>query len=282
MANSNIREALRLLKIEKLVNFFATNASIPHVCAHHAEPFDVHCLRVVGRMIAEYRQGHASEELLLAACLHDIAKPRKASVGKDGQAHHYGHEHVTNEELAQFLDPSYPGFERVADLVRGHSLPWQIEETKSKRLKRRLKRRYDALIKKYGPGFGRELDLLVTCDRAGSVEDAADLPAARGEAERVKALLLQEEWDAIIARFEFTGYDYVTCNTIVVTHFVRAEGVLPDGTKFRVSGGDYVEVEDDYYDRVSSDVVISLEGGARMSLESFLKAEKEYSSFTYR
>ena len=282
MANSKIKEALRPIKIKKLVGFFGANAGIPHACTHHAEPFDVHCLGVIGRMVEAYEKGNASEELLLAACLHDIAKPRTAKPGKDGQAHFYGHEHVTDEELAQFLDPSYPGFKRVADLVRGHSLPWQISEAGSKKLRKRLKRRYNALIEKYGTGFGEELDLLVACDQEGSVEDAADLPAAREEAERVKALLLRDEWDAIIARFEFTGYDYVTCNTIVVTHFVRAEGVLPDGTKFRVSGGDYVEVEDDYYDRVSSDVVISLEGGARMSLESFLKAEKEYSSFTYR
>jgi hypothetical protein len=282
MANSNIKEVLQPLNIQKLVGFFEKNAGIPHVCAHHAEPFDVHCLRVIGRMVEAYEKGSASEELLLAACLHDIAKPRKAKPGKDGQAHFYGHERVTDEELAQFLDPSYPGFERVADLVRGHSLPWQISETKSKKLKRRFKRRYNALIEKYGSGFGEELDLLVACDRAGSVEDAADLPAAREEAERVKALLLQDEWDAIIARFEFTGYDYVTCNTNVITRSVRAEGVLADGTKFRVSGDDYVEAEDDYYDKVCSGVVIRLEDGTCMSLEAFLDAEKEYSSFTYR
>lgn len=278
MANSNIREALQALKIEKLVDFFATHAGIPHVCAHHAEPFDVHCLRVVGRMIEEYKRGRASEELLLAACLHDIAKPRKAYVGKDGQAHFYGHEHVTDEELAQFLDPSYPGFERVADLVRGHSLPWQIKETGSKK----LKRRYDALIEKYGPGFGGELDLLVTCDRAASVEDAADLPAAREEAEKIKTLLLQAERDAIIARFEFTGYDYVTCNTIVVFRHVEATGTLEDGRIFSVRGDDFVEEEDDYYDRVSSNVVIRLEGGTCMPLEEFLDVEKRYNSFDYR
>ena len=187
MANSNIREALRPIKIKKLVDFFGANAGIPHVCAHHAEPFDVHCLGVVGRMIEKYERGRASEELLLAACLHDIAKPRTAKPGKDGQAHFYGHEHVADEELAEFLDPSYPGFERVADLIGGHSLPWQIEETGSKK----LKKRYDALIEKYDSGFGEDLDLLVACDRAGSVKNAADLPAAREEAERIKTLLLQ-------------------------------------------------------------------------------------------
>ena len=187
MANSDIRGALRPIKIKKLVDFFNTYASIPHVCVHHAEPFDVHCLCVIGRMIEVYEKGNASDELILAACLHDIAKPRKASIGKDGQAHFYGHEHVTDEELAQFLDPSYSGFEKVADLVGGHSLPWQIEETGSKK----LERRYNALIDKYGPGFGEELNLLVACDRAGSAENAAGLPAVQKEAERIKTLLLQ-------------------------------------------------------------------------------------------
>ena len=278
MANSNIKEALHSLNIQKLVGFLEKNAGIPHVCAHHAEPFDVHCLRVVGRMIEEYKRGRASEELLLAACMHDIAKPRKASVGKDGQAHFYGHEHVTDEELAQFLDPSYPGFERVADLVRGHSLPWQIEETGSKK----LRKRYDALIEKYGSGFGENLDLLVACDRAGSVEDAADLPAAREEAERVKTLLLQTERDAVVARFEFTGYNYVTCNTDVILHSVTATGMLADGRRFRIEGSDYIEIEDDYYDRVYSEVVIRIEEGQRMPLELFLKTGKEYDSFSYR
>lgn len=278
MANSNIKEALQPLNIQKLVGFLEKNASVPHVCVHHVEPFDVHCLCVIGRMVEAYEKGNASEELLLAACLHDIAKPRKATIGKDGQAHFYGHEHVTDEELAEFLDPSYLGFERVADLVRGHSLPWQIEETGSKK----LRKRYDALIEKYGSGFGKELDLLVACDRAGGVEDAADLLAAQEEAEKIKTLLLQIEWDAMVARFEFTGYDYVTCNTIVVTHSVRAEGVLADGTKFRVSGDDYIEEVDSYYDRVSSDVKITLEGGVCIPLEAFLDTEKGYSSFTYR
>lgn len=278
MANSRIKEALKSLEIKKLVDFFGANAGIPHVCAHHAEPFDVHCLCVIGRMIEEYKWGRASEELVLAACLHDIAKPRKATIGKDGQAHFYGHEHVTDEELAQFLDPSYQGFERVADLVRGHNLPWQIPETGSKK----LQKRYNALIDRYGQRFGEELDLLVACDRAGSVKKAADLPTARKEAERIKTLLLQTEWDAVVARFEFTGYDYVTCNTDVVRHHVQATGTLADGRKFQVSGHDYVEEEDNYYDRVSSDVVICLEEGTCMPLESFLDAEKEYDSFVYK
>ncbi|MBQ3951260.1 MAG: HD domain-containing protein [Oscillospiraceae bacterium] len=282
MANSKINKALRLLKVEKLMNYFGTHASIPHACAHHAEPFDVHCLCVIGRMVEAYENGNASEELLLAACLHDIAKPRTAKPGKDGQAHFYGHEHVTGEELAEFLSPSYPGFERVADLVRGHSLPWQISEAGSRKLRKRLKRHYDALIEKYGSGFGKELDLLVACDRAGSVEDAADLPAARKEAERVKALLLQAKWDTIIAGFKFTGYVYVTCNTNVIVHYVQATGTLADGRKFRVSGHDYVEEVDNYYDEVCSNVVILLEEGTCMPLESFLEVDKEYGSFTYR
>ena len=91
-----------------------------------------------------------------------------------------------------------------------------------------------------------------------------------------------EEADAIISGFEFTGYDYVTCNTIVVTHSVRAEGVLADGRRFRVSGGEYVEEVDNYYDKVSSDVVIRLEEGACMPLEAFLNTEKGYSLFAYR
>lgn len=187
MANSSIKKALQSLNTGKLVAFFDANADIPHICKHHAEDYRTHCLRVIGCMIAEYEQGKASEELLLAACLHDIAKPRKASVGKDGQAHFYGHENVTDEELAEFLDPSYPGFEKVADLVRGHSLPWQIEETQSPK----LEKRFNALIEKYGEPFGDELRLLVACDSGGSVENEEDLPAAREEAERIKALLLQ-------------------------------------------------------------------------------------------
>ena len=185
MATNNIVEVLKNLDLEKLVNHFMENAGVPHVCSYHKEAYDVHCLCVIGYAIAKYEAGEVSEELLLAACLHDVKKPQKASVGKDGQAHFYGHEHVTDEELAVFINPEYHNFARVAELVRGHSLPWQKAGSK------KLEKRYDALIEKYGREFGEELEALVDCDHGGGVVEEANLPAAIEEAERVKAFLLQ-------------------------------------------------------------------------------------------
>ena len=185
MATDAAEKVLKYLDLGKLVNHFAENADIPHVCDYHKEAYDVHCLCVIGYAVAKYEAGEVSEEVLLAACLHDVKKPQKAFVGKDGQAHFYGHENVTDEELAVFIDPKYRNFARVAELVRGHSLPWQKAGSK------KLEKRYNALIEEYGCAIGDELRLLVDCDHGGGVVEEANLPAMVEEAERVKAFLLQ-------------------------------------------------------------------------------------------
>lgn len=185
MAADVAEKVLKYLDLEKLVNHFAENADIPHVCDYHKEAYDVHCLCVIGYAVAKYEAGEVSEEVLLAACLHDVKKPQKAFIKKDGQAAFDGHENVTDWEIAEFLDSDYHNFARVAELVRGHSLPWQKTDSG------KFEKRYNALIEKYGRKFGEDLDLLVVCDHGGGVTREVNLPAAMKEAEKIKAFLLR-------------------------------------------------------------------------------------------
>ena len=180
----NLKKALQSLNLQKLVAFIDSNAGVLHKSQYHHERYDTHCLLVIGSMIAEYEAGRASEEAVIAACLHDIAKPRTASRNKKGDACFYGHEKVTDEELAAFLDPSYPGFERVVELVRAHMLPHQMGGSP------KLQKRYSALLERFGEAFGQDLAILAKCDDGGCIRDDADLPEAIRASKETRELLL--------------------------------------------------------------------------------------------
>ena len=182
----SIEEALQSLNLQSLAEFFDHNAGILHRGRYHREGFDVHCYLVIGNMLAEYEAGRTSIDAVIAACLHDIAKPRTAALNKRGDACFYGHEKVTDEELASFLDPGYPGFERVAAMVRAHMLPHQMAEQASPKRQKRS----DALLERFGEAFGQDLAILAECDDKGCVRDDADLPAAIKAAEETRRKLL--------------------------------------------------------------------------------------------
>lgn len=182
----SIEKALQSLNLQSLVGYFDHNAGILHRGRYHHEGFDAHCYLVIGNMLAEYEAGRTSIDAVLAACLHDVAKPRTAALNKRGDACFYGHEKVTDEELASFLDPGYPGFVRVAELVRAHMLPYQMAEQASPK----LQRRYDALLERFGKAFGQDLAILAKCDDNGCVRDDAALPAAIKVAKETRELLL--------------------------------------------------------------------------------------------
>lgn len=189
---NNLKKALQCLNLQKLVNFFDSNACILHKSRYHHEGFDIHCYLVIGNMIAEFEAGRVSEEAVMAACLHDIAKPRTAALNKRGEACFYGHEKVTDEELAEFLDPSYQGFSMVADLVRGHMLPYGASENTPEPWRGRNQEALRKLLLKYkGSTFAQYLEVLHLCDDKSCVRNDADLPVAEKEAEAIKSLLLQ-------------------------------------------------------------------------------------------
>ena len=189
---NNLKKALQGLNLQKLVEFFGSNADILHRSQYHHEGFDIHCFLVIGNMLAEYEAGKVSEEAVVAACLHDIAKPRTAALNKRNEACFYGHENVTDEELAELLDPNYPGFNRVADMVRGHMLPFGASESTPEPWRGQNQEALSKLLEKYKSStFRQDLEMLHKCDDGSCVRDDVDLSAAEKEAAAVRSLLLQ-------------------------------------------------------------------------------------------
>ncbi len=178
----------------KLVSFFEKNKDILHLSKYHLEGFETHCLLVIGLMMEQYEAGAVSEEALIAACLHDIAKPRTAALNKRNEACFYGHEKVTDEELTEFLDHRYAGFEKVAALVRGHMLPLGIGESTPEPLRTKNKDRLNDFVRRYGHDdkqFKDDLIILSDCDIRASVKSEDELPAAELRASFVRDRLLQ-------------------------------------------------------------------------------------------
>lgn len=181
----------KCLDLRKLVDFFDTNADILHKSRYHQEGFKTHCLLVVGAMLEEYEAGNVSEEAVVAACLHDIAKPRTAALNKRNEACFYGHENVTSEEFTEFLDPNYPGFGNAVDLVHGHMLPLGIGENTPEPFRGRNQEQLNSLLARHDKQFERDLMILSDCDSHASVKSDDDLARAEEQASLTKDKLLQ-------------------------------------------------------------------------------------------
>lgn len=186
----SVKKALESLNLQKLLWFFASYADCLHISRYHREGYPTHCLLVIYWMIQEFQKGKVSGAALVAACLHDIAKPRTAALNKRKEACFYGHENVTDEELANFLSPSYPEFQKVALLIRAHMLPLGVREATPEPFRSKNQERLDAILAREDKVFESDLRTLSTIDQLASVKNDADLKEAERLAEETRAMLL--------------------------------------------------------------------------------------------
>ena len=179
------------LNIRKLVAFLEANSEILHRSRYHKEGFKTHCLLVIDSMLAQYESGKVSEEAVIAACLHDIAKPRTAALNRRHEACFYGHEMVTEAEAAEFLQPDYPGFGKVLDLIHGHMLPLGIGENTPEPYRGRNQEQLDSLLQRHDEQFEQDLMILADCDSHASIKSDDGLLEAERRANIAEAKLLQ-------------------------------------------------------------------------------------------
>ncbi len=179
------------LDLKKIVDFYDDNANILHVSRYHREGFKTHCLLVIGNIMDEYESGNVSEEAVVAAFLHDIAKPRTAALNKRNEACFYHHEEVTMEEMSVFLNPNYPGFENVMDLVHGHMLPHSINENTPEPYRQMNKDKLSSLLDKHDEQFKNNLMVLADCDSRASVKSDDDLPEAERKTNLIRTSLIR-------------------------------------------------------------------------------------------
>lgn len=106
----------------EIIDFLQENKDIPHKSKYHRETYYEHCMLVLNNAI----EMGADRPTLIAAALHDIAKPRTQGFNKIGDACFYGHENVTEEEVAQFIPKEDKDFGQVVVLIQCHMLPYQV------------------------------------------------------------------------------------------------------------------------------------------------------------
>lgn len=156
--------------------YLDANKNLPHVSKYHREGYYEHCMLVV---YALFDEEYVSRTLRLAACLHDISKPRTQGYNKVGEPCFYGHEEITDEELSQFLSPDDDDYKYVKALILCHGLPYKVR-TAANYLPTLVKsctktlRNAKSTVKVDGL-FMTELMLLHSADDKGSVRNDADL-----------------------------------------------------------------------------------------------------------
>ena len=160
-----VRIALRSLDIQALLTFLDNHSDCLHLSRYHREDYPTHCLIVIYRMIREFLSGKVSEAALVAACLHDIAKPRTAGLNKRNEACFYGHENVTDEEAGVRLTTPEPFRSKNQERLR-------------------------AILDGKGKSFELDLAALSACDESASVRDDADLNEAEDMAQATRMLLI--------------------------------------------------------------------------------------------
>jgi len=170
--------------------FLDNNAALPHYSRYHQEGYKEHCLLVVD----EVEQKTDDSALLIAACLHDIAKPRKQTWNKRGEASFKQHEDVTDEELSQFLTMDDWRFDYVKALVLCHMLPIRIakHEIKNKTIEDACKEIFERRNIKVmlNDKFIADLMLLHQADVAGSIEDREMLKQIKNRCRSAYSLIL--------------------------------------------------------------------------------------------
>lgn len=160
-----------------LVRFFEIHNELPHISIYHREGYQEHCLLVIDEMAKQT----SDPTLMVAAALHDIAKPRTQALNKRGQPCFYDHEQLNDEEISVFLTKDDPRFERVKALIWCHMLPYNLRVAEGKNFNEELKKACEKLLRKQNidvevdDDFMSDLDALHSADDAGSVRKDEDL-----------------------------------------------------------------------------------------------------------
>lgn len=146
-----------------LLQYFTNNKDLPHVSKYHRENYFQHSMLVVEAM------SNITDDttLLIASCLHDIAKPRTQGLNKIGEPCFYGHDEVSDEELSMFLTLDDPRYSRVKALIWCHMHPYLLANATD----------YDKAIRKYCRKSLRKAEINIEVDDS-FVEDVALLHKA--------------------------------------------------------------------------------------------------------
>jgi len=172
-----------------LLQYFTTHTNLPHVSKYHRENYFQHSMLVIDAM----RKLTDNTTLLIAASLHDIAKPRTQGLNKIGEPCFYGHEEVYDEELSRFLTTDDERYSRVKALIWCHMHPYLLANAID----------YDKAIRKYckkslrkagidievDDDFVNEVTLLHKADDAGSVRHDKDLPGIESRIKKAYSII---------------------------------------------------------------------------------------------
>ena len=109
-----------------LIQYFEDNKNLPHISKYHRENCKEHCMLVIDAMAERTKD----RTMLIAACLHDIAKPRTQALNKIGEPCFYGHDEVTDDDIAPFLTAEDECYAYVKALIFCHMVPYKVENAK--------------------------------------------------------------------------------------------------------------------------------------------------------
>lgn len=172
-----------------LLRYFDTHKDLPHVSKYHSENYPEHSLLVIDEMAKRTDD----PVLLIAACLHDVAKPRTQALNKVNEPCFYGHDEITDEEMQQFLSADDERYSAVKALVVCHMVPYICANAND--FDKSVRKGCRKALKKAGLGdevsddFIREVMLLHEADDAGSVRRDEDLNGIQERMERAVTLV---------------------------------------------------------------------------------------------
>ena len=174
--------------------YFDTHKELPHVSKYHRESYREHCMLTIDEMFKRTEKS----TLLIAACLHDVAKPRTQGLNKIGEPCFYGHEEITDEEMSQFLSLDDERFLYVKALVLCHMMPYKCENAND--YAKAIRKECRKALRKAGvelevtDDFIFDVELLHEADDAGSIRRDEDLKGIEERIERVVANIMELQW----------------------------------------------------------------------------------------
>ena len=165
-----------MFNASSLIRYFDNHKDLPHVSKYHRETYKEHCMLVIDAMA----ERTLDRTMLIAACLHDVAKPRTQALNKIGEPCFYGHNEVTDDDLTPFLSADDEDYAYIKALVACHMVPYLVE--KAKDYDKSLRKECRKILHKMGieyldedEKFFSDVQLLHECDDAGSVRKDEDL-----------------------------------------------------------------------------------------------------------
>lgn len=168
-----------------LLSFFQSNANLPHISKYHCESYIQHCLLVID----EISKLTDNNVLILAAALHDIAKPRTQGINKRGEPCFYGHEEINDEELSQFLSMDDHRYLGVKNLIKCHMVPYKILDPNNfDKTFRKMCRKI--LHEEPSDDFLADVMLLHKADERGSIRSNAAMSTVKQSCENAEHFLL--------------------------------------------------------------------------------------------